>query len=771
MCSRACTAASIWTISASSASTPTATLIGEFRIVGLFTSTAYTRSTRTIPYLRRKVDAVLQRAGFDPDGHSGKALVNVLETYPRDELFQIDEDTLYRVRAGDPAARRASARARAGAPRPLRPLRLGARLRAARPLRQRRARADRRLSRRGLSRAMSARSIRSSRKGRSSASTSSSAARRRDARSRTARRWKQAVGAIVRTWTDALARGAGASARAGARRARCSSAIATRSPTAIARPIRRRSRSTTSASSRACRRSARSASISTARTERRQAVRRPEGLELRPADPAVGARAGAGEHGLPRRRRAHLRDRARTPARRDVWLHDMMLERADGGADRSRRRCKARWRACFLVVMRGVAENDGYNALVLAAGLRWRDVALIRTISRFLRQIRVPYSQDYMWATLRKHAGARGADRRAVPRALRSARRDGRCAREREADDRRRDRGGAGRRSQSLDEDRILRHFVNAVQSAIRTNFYQLDADGQPKPQIAIKFDSRKLDGAAAAAAALRDLRLFAARRGRASALRQGRARRHPLVGPAAGFPHRGARPRQGAAGQERGDRAGRRQGRLRAEAAAGRRRRARRSQAEGIAAYKLFISTPARPHRQSRRRRRRAAGRTSCATTATIPISWSPPTRAPRPSPTSPTASRVEHDFWLGDAFASGGSAGYDHKKMGITARGAWEAVKRHFREMDVDIGTTPFTVVGVGDMSGDVFGNGMLRETHDQARRRLRPPRHLHRSRSRSGEELRRAQAAVRAAALELAGLRQGADLARAAASSRAR
>ena len=71
-----------------------------------------------------------------------------------------------------------------------------------------------------------------------------------------------------------------------------------------------------------------------------------------------------------------------------------------------------------------------------------------------------------------------------------------------------------------------------------------------------------------------------------------------------------------------------------------------------------------------------------------------------------------AEHHFWLDDAFASGGSAGYDHKKMGITARGAWESVKRHFREMDVDIGKTPFTVVGVGDMSGDVFGNGMLRE-----------------------------------------------------------
>ena len=72
-----------------------------------------------------------------------------------------------------------------------------------------------------------------------------------------------------------------------------------------------------------------------------------------------------------------------------------------------------------------------------------------------------------------------------------------------------------------------------------------------------------------------------------------------------------------------------------------------------------------------------------------------------------------IAHDFWLGDAFASGGSAGYDHKVMGITARGAWEAVKRHFREMDINIHETPFTAVGVGDMSGDVFGNGMLRET----------------------------------------------------------
>ena len=151
-------------------------LTGEFRIVGLFTSTAYTRSAHGIPYLRRKIAAVERRAGFEPDSHSGKALANVLEHYPRDELFQVDEDTLYRFVARHPAARRAPARARAGAARPLRPLRLGAGLRAARALRQRYPRADRRLSGAGLSTAGSRPSIRSSRKARWCACISSSAA-------------------------------------------------------------------------------------------------------------------------------------------------------------------------------------------------------------------------------------------------------------------------------------------------------------------------------------------------------------------------------------------------------------------------------------------------------------------------------------------------------------------------------------------------------------------------------------------------------------------
>ena len=115
-----------------------------------------------------------------------------------------------------------------------------------------------------------------------------------------------------------------------------------------------------------------------------------------------------------------------------------------------------------------------------------------------------------------------------------------------------------------------------------------------------------------------------------------------------------------------------------------------------------------------------------------------------------------LEDGFWLGDAFASGGSTGYDHKKMGITARGAWESVKRHFRELGLDIQTEDFTVVGIGDMSGDVFGNGMLLSRHIRLVGAF-DHRHVFIDPDPDPErELRGAQAAVRAAALVLGRLR---------------
>ena len=176
-----------------------------------------------------------------------------------------------------------------------------------------------------------------------------------------------------------------------------------------------------------------------------------------------------------------------------VWLHDMLLERRDGGMidlDAG----KARLEAAFLMVMRGAGrERRLQRAHARRRRSAWRDVALIRTLSRFLRQVRVPYSQDYMWATLVKHAAIAGNivelfHARFDPRAGRRARRATPSRRQ-----------IAARieeelqKVESLDEDRILRHFVNAVQSAIRTNFYQTDKDGQPKALIAVKFESGKI--------------------------------------------------------------------------------------------------------------------------------------------------------------------------------------------------------------------------------------------------------------------------------------
>ena len=121
-----------------------------------------------------------------------------------------------------------------------------------------------------------------------------------------------------------------------------------------------------------------------------------------------------------------------------------------------------------------------------------------------------------------------------------------------------------------------------------------------------------------------------------------------------------------------------------------------------------------ARHHRQPGRRPQSCPRRTWCATTVTTPISSWPPTRARPRSPTSPTASRRATASGSATPSPPVARSGYDHKAMGITARGAWESVKHHFRELDVDTQSEDFTVIGVGDMSGDVFGNGMLLSEH---------------------------------------------------------
>jgi len=396
----------------------------------------------------------------------------------------------------------------------------------------------------------------------------------------------------------------------------------------------------------------------------------------------------------------------------DFWLHDMMLRRAaDGALDFDA--LKSKLAAGFLMVMRGGAENDGYNALILRAGLGWRDVALVRAISRYMRQIRVPFSQDYMWATLAKHPAI--AERIVALFHTRFALSPGVTSEQRTTDERAiaADIEARLQHVESLDEDRILRRFVNAVAAALRTNFYQLGPDGLPLDVITVKFDSHRLD-AMPLPRPLYEIFVYSPRvegiHLRFGAVARGGIRwsdrpqdfRTEILGLAK------AQQVKNAVIVPVGAKGGFVPKRL---AMTGPKLDRAAVQAEGVATYKILIDT-------------------LLDLTDNIGLGGViPPPEVVRYDGDDPylvvaadkgtaTFSDIangiaqEHGFWLDDAFASGGSAGYDHKKMGITARGAWEAVKRHFREMNVDIGKTPFVVAGVGDMSGDVFGNAMLRE-----------------------------------------------------------
>ena len=680
-------------------------LVGEHRIVGLFTSSAYTRTAHDIPYLRRKIAAVEERAGFAPNSHSAKALANVLEHYPRDELFQIDEDTLFhfamaimrlderprvrvlarhdrfdrfvsvivyvprerydstmRVRIGDYLAKAFEGRVSAFYPFfPEGPM-----VRVHFII------------------------------GRSGGETPSVL---RETLERD-------VARIVRSWTDGL-----------------SDALATAHAPEQARRLFERYRDAFTPDFHDYYAPASAAgdirAIETLSDDRPLAVDFRHRDEHEQDDASL--KVWSLGRPLPLSERVPVLEnmgfrvvdertyRIAPDNGMKLWFHDMLLTREGGGAI-DLQSGKARLEAAFLNIMRGGAENDGYNALTLSGGLGWRDVALIRTLSRYLRQIRVSYSQDYMWATLVKHAAVASDvvelfHARFDPRAEAAT---GRDDKQKAIADRIEE---ALEKVDSLDEDRILRLFVNAVQSAIRTNYFQTGKDGHLKPLIAIKFESGKLTEMPLPRP-LYEIFVYSPRV-EGIHMRFGKVARGGIrwsdrpqdfrteilglvkaqqvknavivpVGAKGGFVPK-LMPKNPTRDQ---------------------------FMAEGIASYKLFIGTLL-----------------DITDNYAPDGSIVPPENVVRHEGDDPylvvaadkgTATfsdianglAVEHGFWLGDAFASGGSAGYDHKVMGITARGAWESVKRHFREMDIDIGVTPFTVVGVGDMSGDVFGNGMLRE-----------------------------------------------------------
>ena len=395
-----------------------------------------------------------------------------------------------------------------------------------------------------------------------------------------------------------------------------------------------------------------------------------------------------------------LRPEGRDP----VYLHDMRIEApAETGfgpewdAPRIEEAVQAIWR--------NQADSDPYSQLVLRAGLTSREAAILRAYGHYLRQLGTTFSQRYLATTLGRHPKAAQTLIK-----LFDARLDPRYSGDREAEAE----GFAAEIDtlletvNSLDEDRIIRHFRNLVAETVRTNAFQHGADGGALPALAFKLNAPAIEGMPAprpkkeifvSSPRLEGVHLRfgdIARGGIRWSDRPQDFRTEVLglvkaqqvknaiivpVGAKGGFV-----PQQIPDGASRDD-----------------------IQAEGLACYKIFI------------------GALLDVTDNLDGDTLVPPPELVRKDPDDPylvvaadkgtarfsdTANAISdaRGFWLGDAFASGGSAGYDHKEMGITARGGWESVKRHFREMDRDIGAEPFTVVGVGDMSGDVFGNGML-------------------------------------------------------------
>jgi glutamate dehydrogenase len=391
------------------------------------------------------------------------------------------------------------------------------------------------------------------------------------------------------------------------------------------------------------------------------------------------------------------------PAR--VMIHDFGLETRDK-ADVVLHEVADKFKVTFERVWAGSVESDGFNALVLKAGLAWHEVVVLRAYSKYLRQISLPFSQTYMEGTL-----ARNASLTRLLIDLFVARFDpAQPAKGRDASVKRlHTKIISGLDAVvSADEDRIIRAFLNLLDATLRTNYFQKDAAGADKAHVSFKLESRKIDDMPLPEIFVYSPRVegihlrfgFVARGGLRWSDRREDFRTEILglvkaqqvknavivpFGSKGGFVVK--QPPVG------GDRDAFLQ--------------------EGIACYQTFISGLL-DITDSYRGTKVIAPKDVVRHDADDPYLV---VAADKGTATfSDIANGVSKDygFWLGDAFASGGSVGYDHKKMGITARGAWESLKRHFREKGLNTQEEEFTVIGVGDMSGDVFGNGMPLSPH---------------------------------------------------------
>jgi len=679
-------------------------IIGERRIIGLYTSDAYHSNPQTIPVLRHKVQKVVEKSGLALADHSEKDLLNILETYPRDELFQASVDELYRVCMGIlhmQERRRIRLFVRQDryerffscllyVPRDLFNSELREKLGAilCEALQGEVSWFTTRLSESILARTHFVINV------------TPDAKVKYDERQLEA----QLVDA-ARTWKDKL-RDSLIENYGEARGTALFSTYENAFPIGYQEVFVPRT------------------AVFDIDHMERLTESSPLGMSFyRPLEETSGnlnfklfslSNAVPLSDVLPMLENMGLRvlaERAQEihlKNKRSIWISEFRMSHQNA-AQIDVEAVREIFQETFADIWAGNVENDGFNRLVLTAELNSREVTVLRAYAKYFRQIGFTFSQSYVEETLANHPQvakelvvlfkARFNPEKNEESAILTSLHQAAIL---EALD----------QVNSLDEDRILRRYLSVMLATIRTNFYQQDAEGKFKSYMSFKFVSSMipemplphplyeifvysprveavhLRSAKVARGGLRWSDRREDFRTEVLGLMKAQQVKNAVIVPAGakgGFVVKNL-PKDG-------DRDA--------------------IMNEVIKCYKTFIcgllditdnldGNKIIPCPQVVRHDDDDYYLVVAADKGTATF--------------SDIANGIakEYNFWLGDAFASGGSAGYDHKKMGITARGAWESVKRHFRELSMDIQQNDFTVIGIGDMSGDVFGNGMLLSSH---------------------------------------------------------
>ncbi|RMF08669.1 MAG: NAD-glutamate dehydrogenase, partial [Alphaproteobacteria bacterium] len=677
--------------------------IGEHRFVGLFTSVAYNRRAESIPFLRRRVQWVIERAGFDPMSHDGKALLNILETFPRDELFQVPLDWLLETALGILYLRER--------PHPrvfLRQDKHGRFVSALVFVPREQYESNLRMRIEAIL---------------CDAFNGEMSARYAQLTDDVLARWHfivrtrpgqvpevdpDDIGAriaeVARGWRDHL------------------------KEVLIERWGEERGTELFEVYQHVfphAYRDAFSADYAAVDIGKLIEMNHPDDVRFNfyrlaeDSDDTLRLKIYHASRVIPLSDCMPMLEnlglkvieefaydiRYPDSERPEGCIHNFYLKEP-GGHDIELSAVKAPLEETLTAVCAEACENDGFNALVLSAGLSWRQVVILRACGKFLRQLGMSYSEDYIRTTLVEQPEiARSLvalfEARFSP-TIEDTERIQAVDKHRQVILEHLD-GVA-----SLDQDKILRAFLHLVDAAVRTNHYQRDEAGSPKAYLAMKIASRKL----AEAPKPRPFAEIFVYSPRVEGV-------HLRAGPVARGGIRWSDRREdfrtevlgllkaqqvknavivpvGAKGvfyPKRLPREGDRDAIL----------------AEGIACYRMFISglldlTDNR------------VGTQVVAPPDVVRHDGDDPYLVVAADKGTAAFSDIANEiarsygFWLDDAFASGGSNGYDHKKMGITARGAWVSVERHFRELGINIRESEISVIGIGDMSGDVFGNGML-------------------------------------------------------------